>query len=382
MENVAAEVLDHRSSAAMAAWAHRPGDQVFDDVGIEGLVEHTNKIKEGSFVREAAVEHLGIHAIGDSMIPGADPMVISHERSRHGPVVAKLNNHSFNQFCSAIGARAGEYRKLPTAIAQIPLAWLTQNSLRKDVKMLVYKKPGEDSLECRAINSPSYGRIWNNELALAVKDHVDSTQWAVPKATAFHTKTGFITTNDRKTFIFLVNESNPIELPGSKAPMYRGFYAWNSEVGDGTCGIAEFLYNMACANRAIMNLTGFSELNIRHTSGAPDRWVRDAVPALNEYVNKGTSEVVALLESSKRKKVAKDEKGALNWLQERGFTKALAKSTLESAREEGRGADPDVSPYSVFNIIQGLTAEAKEKANNDERVDIESRAGRLMKAVM
>jgi predicted GNAT family acetyltransferase len=130
-----------------------------------------------------------------------------------------------------------------------------------------------------------------------------------------------------------------------------------------------------------MNLTGFQELNIRHTSGAPDRWVRDAIPSLNEYVNKSTDEVRALLQASREKKVAKDEKGALQWLQERGFTKALAKSALVSAREEERGADPNASPFCVWNLVQGITSEARELVNNDDRADLEMRAGRLMKAV-
>lgn len=375
-----AEVRENRSTAAMAAWSNRPGDLVYDS--IEQLVEHTKEVKNNSFIREAVVEHLEVFTPGDSLREGEDSLFIRHKKEG-GDTIARFNNHSFNQFCSTVGARAGEYRKLPAAIAQIPLMWMTGNSERKDVKVLVGgESDSSEPLVCRAINSPSYGRIWNHELASAVQDHIDPEIWVTPKDSAFHTKTGFITTNDRKAFIFLVNEGNPITLEGSDSPLYRGFYAWNSEVGDGTCGIAEFLFNKACANRAIMNLTGFSELNIRHTSGAPDRWVRDAVPSLNEYVNKGTDQVVALLEASKKKKVAKDEKGAMAWLKDRGFTSALSKAALESAREEERGADPNASPLSVWNIIQGITAEARTKANNDERVAIEASAGKLMKAVM
>ena len=293
---------------------------------------------------------------------------------------AMLNNHSFNQACGLIGARAGEYKKYPAVMAQVMLSWLAEHSPRKDAKLLITKRENDDPL-VRSVNSPSYGRIWNHELAEAVHNHIDPEMWTVPEGTAFHTKKGFITTNDRKVFVFLVNEQNPIILKGLSKPLYRGVYAWNSEVGDGTCGIAEFMMNAACANRAITGITDFEELKIRHTVGAPDRWMREAVPKLNEYVNSSTEQVTALLEASRTKKVAKDEKSAINWLQERGFTKALSVAALESAREEERGADPSSSPYSVWNIVQGLTAEARGKANNDDRVDIESRAGKLMKAV-
>jgi hypothetical protein len=344
---------------------------------IDGLVDYTERKRKLSRVHTATVEHLHIFTEGNSMSPGRDPLIL-----RGNNAEAALNNHAFNQLCSVIGARAGEYRKLPSAIAQVPLSYLASRSDRKDVKLLIgYHPQGSEIPTCRAINSASYGRIWNHELAKAVEDNIDPEIWKVPVATGFHLHQGFITANDRKAFVFLVNEGNPIELPNSHAPLFRGFYAWNSEVGDGTCGIAEFLYNQACANRAIMGLTNYQELKIRHTSGAPQRWVQDAVPSLTEYVNKDTSDIVKLLQKSKETTVAKDDKGALAWLQNRGFTKSLAKASLESAREDARGADSNYSPFSVWNLIQGITAEARAKENNDDRVAIEMAAGKLMKAV-
>ena len=369
----AAEVSDRRSSAALAAWAHRPGDETFTTV--EEVLKHTAEVRTQSSVSDAAVEHLGVMTPGDSLDPGADQLYLVK-----GDKAARFTNHAFNQFCQAIGARAGEWRKYPAALAQVPLTWKAENSDRKDVKLLT-RVDENKQFECRAVNSPTYGRIWNYELAEAVHKYVDPGIWAVPSyERTFHTNTGFISTNDRKVFIFLVNEGKPIELPGTDSPLYRGFYAWNSEVGDGTCGIAEFLFNKVCANRAMLGLTGFQELCIRHTSGAPDRWVKDAVPSLKEYMDASTKQVVRRIVDAKEKNVAKDEKGAAEWLQARGFTKALAKATIESAREEERGADPKYSPFSVWNLIQGATAEAREKRNNDDRVALEVQAGRLMKA--
>jgi hypothetical protein len=365
----------------MAAWARRPGDRIFDSV--DGLVSFTKEKKDKSYVREAAVEHLSFMTPGDAMRPGIDPMYVTHPE--HG--TAMLNNHSFNQLCGLVGARAGEYKKLPTALAQIPLAWMAENADRKDAKLLleadkpILSAADEKPVLCRAINSPTYGRIWNNEVASAVKEFIDPEVWTVPKSTAFHTKTGFITANDRKCFIFMVDEGHPIQLPGMDKPAYRGFYAWNSETGDGTGGIAEFLFFDACANRAIMGLSEFEELNIRHTAGAPDRWVRDAAPKLKEYCNSSPTKVQGLLEASRSKKVAKNEKGALEWLKARGFTKPAAKETLDLAREEQAGADGNASPYSVFNLVMGATARARNTDNNDDRVEAEKQAGKMMSAV-
>ena len=367
------EVRDSRSKAAMAAWAYRPGDITFNSVG--DLVKHTKELKDRSFLMDAALEQLQVRSGGDSLRLGGDDMYIVKDGKP-----AALNNHSFNQLCQSVGARAGEYRKLPAALAQVPLTWLAQNCDRKDVKILV-RRDDNDNVVCNAINSPTYGRIWNYELAAAVEAHIDPDVWTMPETSHFHSKVGFISTNDRKAFIFLVNEKNPIVLRGMDKPLYRGFYAWNSEVGDGTAGYADFLYNSVCANRAMIGVSDFKELVIRHTSGAPHRWIGEAVPTLNEYVNTPTEKIAGLLEASREKRVAKDEKGALQWLQDRGFTKSLAVATVESAREEERGADPNASPYCVWNLIMGATAEARAKVNNDERVAIELQAGKLMKAV-
>lgn len=362
-----------RSEEAMSAWALRPGDLSFNTV--EELLKHTQELREKSYVTESAVEHLSFATEGDSLTPGKDPLYLVRDGKK-----ALLNHHSFGQICQWIGAQAGEWRKYPAALAQVPLTWKARFGERKDVKILV-GTTNPDKAECRAVTSPTYGRIWNNELVEAVHKYVDPNVWTVPDATAFHLKTGFITTNDRKVFIFLVGEKNPITLQGMDKPLYRGFYAWNSEVGDGTCGYAEFLFNSACANRAIIGLNEFTELKIRHTSGAPDRWFKEAVPALKEYVESDTSKLVKAIEAAREKKVARDEKGAMEWLKERGFTKVLSLAAIESAREEARGADITHSPYTVWNLIQGLSAEARNENNNDERVAIELQAGKLMKAV-
>jgi hypothetical protein len=373
----AAQVQTTRSEAGMAAWARRPGDKVCKTVA--ELVAYTGKLKDASFIREAAVENLSVKAMGDSLAPGHDALVLTHPE--HGQ--ATLNNHSFNQFCGLVGARSSEYRKLPSSIAQIPLAWLAENAERKDAKIL-YRNGGENGrsiLEVAALNSPTYGRIWNHELSTAVQEFIDPEVWTVPDTTAIHMKTGFITANDRKVFIFMADEKHAIELPGSDRKAYRGFYAWNSEVGDGTAGIAEFLFFSACANRAIMGLSEFEEMNIRHTSGAPDRWLKNAAPKLKEYCNSSPAGIQQRLLKSVDKTVAKDEKGAAAWLIGKGFTKPAAMETIALARTEESGAVGSASPFSVFNLVMGSTARARRYENNDDRVEAERQAGKLMDAV-
>ena len=101
------------------------------------------------------------------------------------------------------------------------------------------------------------GRIWDHELVAAVMkiagNGVGDTRWKVPGvldwATMTHnpfvdvTKdTTTLYASDRDVFLFLVDDTNPIEAgrlaDGSPDLFFRGFHCWNSEVHARHC---EFL---------------------------------------------------------------------------------------------------------------------------------------------
>ncbi len=92
--------------------------------------------------------------------------------------------------------------------------------------------------------------------------------------------------SDRDVFIFLVDDLNPIEagkLPnGDPDLFFRGFYAWNSEVGSTTLGVATFYLRAVCMNRNIWGAENFQEIRIRHSKYAPNRFAHEAAPALTQ----------------------------------------------------------------------------------------------------
>src|SRR3546814_11264451 len=81
--------------------------------------------------------------------------------------------------------------------------------------------------------------------------------------------------SDRDVFLFLVDDAHPIEAAclhnGDTDLYFRGFYAWNSEVGSKTLGIASFYLRAVCMNRNIRGADGFEELSIRHSKFATNR---------------------------------------------------------------------------------------------------------------
>src|SRR3546814_5355565 len=86
--------------------------------------------------------------------------------------------------------------------------------------------------------------------------------------------------SDRDVFLFPVDDAHPIEaacLPnGDPDPYFRGFYAWNSEVGSKTLGIASFYLRAVCMNRNIWGAEGFEEISIRHSKFAATRVAHEA----------------------------------------------------------------------------------------------------------
>ena len=87
-----------------------------------------------------------------------------------------------------------------------------------------------------------------------------------------------------------------IELPAGAQPGSRGFFVWNSEVGKKTLGAGFFLFDYVCCNRIIWGADQYTEVRIRHTKGAPDRWLEEVTPVLPEYSHGSAKPVIQAIE--------------------------------------------------------------------------------------
>jgi Domain of unknown function (DUF932) len=170
-----------------------------------------------------------------------------------------------------------------------------------------------------------------------------------------------------------VDPNRPIEVGGNA--LFRGFIAWNSEVGARSFGLCTFLYRHVCDNRIIWNASQVNQLVIRHTSGGPDRFAQAAVPALKAYSEGSTARIEAVVKEATHKVVAKDTAGVEAWLREKGFTRTEAKVSVALAEQE------EGNPTSLWNVVQGVTAYARSIEHTDSRVDVERRAGSLLQVV-
>src|SRR5438874_10541375 len=111
-------------------------------------------------------------------------------------------------------------------------------------------------------------------------------------------------------FVFLADEDRRIDVPDRRngsGSMARGFFVWNSETGDKTLGLGFFLFDYVCANRIVWGADQYTEVRIRHTKGAPDRWLEEVAPVLKEYDEGSAQPVMQAIEAAREKRVQRSE---------------------------------------------------------------------------
>ncbi len=298
---------------------------------------------------------------------------------------------SFGQLSSLVGAPASYLRQLPAPLAAINLQYGLTTHRAEQVKTL---ETEDGRTELRAVTGPDYGRIYDHELVSAVMkiagDGVGDTRWKIPGVLDWSTgvynpnaavsrESTTLYASDRDVFLFLVDDLNPIEagrLPdGSPDLFFRGFYCWNSEVGAKTLGLASFYLRAVCQNRNLWGVEDFQEIVIRHSKYAADRFAREAAPALTRFAESSPMPFINGIKAAREKIVARNDEDRSDFLRKRGFSKAETATIIETVlAEEGR------PPASLFDFVQGITAVARGKAQQDARLEMEGRAKQLLRA--
>jgi hypothetical protein len=234
----------------------------------------------------------------------------------------------------------------------------------------------------RAATGPNYGRIWNADVLDMLIDKFGDGRtgdWRVPGE--FGQKVEITKANttlfasDRDMFIFLADEDRRIEVPnrrnGETGYLARGFFVWNSEVGDKTLGAAFFLFDYVCCNRIVWGANEYQEVRIRHTKGAPDKWAKEAIPVLQEFSRGSAQPVIKAIADARQNRID----GDLNdFLAKHGFGKKFIDGMgAVHMEEEGRPIE------ALWDATVAATANARTITNRDRRVEVERSAGELLK---
>lgn len=361
-------------------WFSRPDDEKF--LSLSDLYASVKGRAERSRTRTVESAAIRVEAHRDD--PEKLALVLPDAEAPVAPT-----HWSFGQLASLVSAPAAYLRQLPAPLAGINLQYGLTNHRAEQVKTL---ETEDGRTKLRAVTGPDYGRIYDHELVAAVQriagDGVGDTRWKVPGVLDWSTgvynpmvdvtkDTTTLYASDRDVFLFLVDDTNPIEagmLPdGSPDLFFRGFYCWNSEVGAKTLGIASFYLRAVCQNRNLWGVEDFQEISIRHSKYAASRFAHEAAPALSRFADSSPAPFVQGIRTARERIVARSDEDRTDFLRKRGFSKTETAKIVETVlAEEGR------PPESVFDFVQGITAVARSKPQQDARLAMETRAKTLL----
>ena len=370
----------HNVSRVSSEWFSRPEDEKF--LSLTDLYDNVRTRAEQATTRIVESRSLRVEARADNperltlFVPGEDMPIAP-------------TNWSFGQLSSLVGAPASYLRSLPAALAGINLQHGLLAHRGEQVKLL---QTQDGRAELRAVTGPDYGRIWDHELVAAVMkiagDGVGDTRWKVPGVldwSSMHYNpfvdvtrdTTTLYASDRDVFLFLVDDTHPIEAGrlanGDPDLFFRGFYCWNSEVGSKTLGIDTFYLRAVCMNRNLWGVENFEEISIRHSKFAANRFAHEAAPALENFADSSASGFIQGIRAARERIVARTDEDRQTFLRGQGFSKAETGKIIATVlAEEGH------PPASIFDFVQGITAHARSKSNQDSRLDVEAKGRRLL----
>ncbi len=381
------------NSAVSSQWFSRPDDQKF--LTLDDMLAHKKVDAQRMTSRTVDTHKVKIIGDFDEANPSRGNIFVEYTDENKQEHYNAPTNWSFGQLSQLAGAPSGYLRDLPAPLAADCIQWGLKYNRSKDL-IKVYGNQANGG-ELRAATGPDYGRIFDWEILDPIKNLIDESggRWKVPgmmvgsrdglavydPEVPVSMETTTLFASDRDVFVFLVDDRNPIEvgkLPnGEPDLMFRGFYAWNSETGSKTAGIAAMYLRGVCMNRNLWGVENFEEIKIRHTKFAPDRFAMEARPALQSFANGSTHSFIEGVQAAKDARIAKDDEERLDFLTKRaGLSGRMAKAaSARHFKEEGRPVE------TVWDAAQAITAIARDVPHQDARIQVERKAGALLDKV-
>jgi len=360
---------------ASRQWMSRPADERF--TSLLDMQAFKRDLRDRSTTRVTSSRQLQV-------VPGDETRALFID-GVDGEILAEPTHWSFGQLCSLASpgnSPASYFRetRMPAPMIADCLNYnMRLNRGPEDIGLLATSR--DDGVELRSVNGPNYGRIYDADVVDALVDRFGdgiNGQWRVPREFGVRVTVDKGNTtlyaSDRDMFVFLADEENCIEIPGRRAgqsgSFARGFFVGNSEVGKSSLFAGFFLFDYVCCNRIIWGADQYTEVRIRHTKGAPDRWLEEVTPVLREYSQASAKPVVQAIEDARNKRIEAD----LDQFLANRFGKGAAPAIRAChEQEEGRPIE------TLWDVTTAATAFARSRLNTDKRLEIERAAGELLK---
>lgn len=354
--------------AAQRQYFSRPADQKFLD--LDALIAKVESRRNASIEVEAAV---GTNGNVSATVLDNGVQLISN-----GEFFAPTH-WAFGQICAQTKTPADYMRRLGEQGNHDLVVKNLNHGLsrveREAVKLFAVDTTSEGDLTLHASTSPSYGRIWDADVAAATKQMIDAQDGKFYSPFGWGKSHRALFAGDRSIFMFFIDGGSIVDGGGDRDQLNRGIFVWNSEVGSATMGIATFLFRQCCGNFSIWDVQNAKVLNIRHTSGGPARFINEGIPALRDFASTSVKQIEETVKAAKRYALPTDKEKLIAWAKAQGFNGGEAKRAIAHAeQEEGQCA-------TLWDFQNGVTASARLIAFADAKTELEARAGKLLKLV-
>jgi hypothetical protein len=366
------QIMSVNLMEASNQWATRPQDQRFETLAALRDSVHSRRLRSRSVDIDCGRTEAKI-----------DPD--SKLLTLNGTITPCEPTHwSFGQLSTLIKAPASYLRSL-NSNPQLLIDNLNHGlkNGRDTVKFMTIASEEKETNTLQAVTSTTYGRIWDADCVDCVGRIVERTggKFYNPKAYCEGgVKGSGLYASDRDVFMFMIDGGSLLDV-GPRAQLNRGFFLWNSETGARSFGLMTFLFNVCCGNHIVWGAQDITKYVIRHTEGGPARFDGEAAPKLLEYCNRSASaDMDAIKRAQDRLLVDAGQKVTVETVLD--FASKAAKFTrpeISSAIDFAKSEEGDCR--TVWHLVQGLTAYARGFDYVDSRIDLETRAGKILNLV-
>lgn len=348
-------------------WSKRGPDERYET--LDALKAAVDARRKGSYQVTIDTTAISVTTEASKFSPDAPGLLVS---ARPGDPPMFPTHWGFGQLASRAGAPGAYLRKLPPMLTAECLNYGLKKLTTNEEAKLLAREDSDEVAMLASVTSPSYGRIWDADVVAAVQEIVRKTGGIFFNPKEWGGRPSGLYASDHDCFMFMIDGGSIVDGGSERDQLHRGFFVWNSEVGDAILGIQTFLFRMCCGNHTIWNPEQVKALKIRHTASAPEKFVMQAVPKLEEYASQSVASYQKMVLTAKAFETPKDRDDAIKFLTERGFTNSEARRGIAAAEREEGGFD------SLWLLHCGLNATARDMAWVDSRIDLEKRSGKLL----
>jgi len=382
---------------ASKQWAERPADERF--WGPKDAAQAAMEYRQSAATSTVHYGDLRVEARGDD---------IALLGKTDAP--ATLTHYAFGQLAQRVKAPADYLRQLPPTLAAQNLnhGLKARGDDGDKAQLLLHRNGG---LLARCLTGIGYRRIWNHEILDRLIELEEDMGWKVPPArpavkdprirpateedcgwcgqTGLSIRPGDMIApagvycSDRDMFAFMVNPDRTLRNPAdTETPLMRGFFIWNSEVGDRSFGVMSFLLDAVCGNHIVWGAQDVQEIKVRHVGSARNKAFGQLRAQLIAYENESASDDEARIKASQGLTLGGDDEEVLErllkWASRKPKLKRLLnESTIKDAQLIANKTPRYGNPRTPWAIAAGLTEISQRRKHAAQRVEMDGAAGQV-----